>query len=91
MPLINSGFIRHPLKANAFFERTARRQFSITHEFLAMLLGASRPSVSVVIEEFGRRGILRVERGRILVGDREKLLKRSSLFVLSHLPVDAGA
>ena len=56
-------------------DRVSADQFSITHEFLAMLLGVSRPSVSVVIEEFARRGTLRVERGRVLVGDREKLLK----------------
>jgi hypothetical protein len=39
-----------------------------------MLLGVSRPSVSVVVEEFIRRGMLRVERGRVLVGDRQKLI-----------------
>jgi CRP-like cAMP-binding protein len=55
-------------------DRISADRFSITHEFLAMLLGVSRPSVSVVIEEFTRRGTLRVERGRVLVGDREKLL-----------------
>lgn len=58
-------------------DRVSTDQFSITHEFLAMLLGASRPSVSVVIEEFVRRGTLRVERGRVLIGDRETLLKAS--------------
>lgn len=46
----------------------------ITHEFLAMLLGASRPSVSIVIEDFQRRGMLKVERGRVLMGERERLL-----------------
>jgi hypothetical protein len=58
-------------------DRVSADRFSITHEFLAMLLGVSRPSVSVVIEEFARRGMLRVERGRILIGDREGLLKAS--------------
>ena len=33
--------------------------------------------MSVAIEEFVRRGMLRVERGRILIGDREGLLKIS--------------
>ena len=55
-------------------DRVSADRFSITHEFLAMLLGASRPSVSVVIEDFHRRGMLRVERGRVLVGDRDRLL-----------------
>ena len=34
----------------------------------------SRQSVSVVIEEFVRRGLLTVERGRVLSGDRDGLL-----------------
>jgi len=56
-------------------DRVPEDRFSITHEFLAMLLGASRPSVSVVIENFQREGMLRVERGRVLIGDRDRLLK----------------
>jgi hypothetical protein len=55
-------------------DRISADRFAITHEFLAMLLGASRPSVSIVIEDFQRRGVLRVERGRVLMGDRERLL-----------------
>src|SRR5438874_6595806 len=58
-------------------DRVSADRFSITHEFLAMLLGVSRPSVSVAIEDFVRRGMVRVERGRILVGDRDALLKMS--------------
>jgi CRP-like cAMP-binding protein len=54
-------------------DRLTADRFSITHEFLAMLLGVSRPSVSVVIEEFVRRGALRIERGRITVADRAGL------------------
>ena len=56
-------------------DRVSADRFSITHEFLAMLLGASRPSVSIVIEDFQRRGMLRVERGRILLGERDRLLE----------------
>lgn len=58
-------------------DRVPDSRFSITHEFLAMLLGASRPSVSLVIEEFEKRGMLAVERGRIVIGDRERLLGTS--------------
>ncbi len=58
-------------------DRVSADRFSITHEFLAMLLGVSRPSVSVEIEAFVRRGMLRVECGRILIGDRDGLLKVS--------------
>lgn len=36
-----------------------------------------RPSVSVVIEEFVRRGMLRVERGRVLMGNRDEVRRTS--------------
>lgn len=55
-------------------DRVPESRFSMTHEFLAMLLGVSRPSVSLVIEDFEKRGMLGVERGRIVVGDRDRLL-----------------
>lgn len=42
-----------------------------------MLLGSSRPSVSVVIEDFQARGILKVERGALMIDNRERLLPES--------------
>jgi CRP-like cAMP-binding protein len=56
-------------------DRVSENRFSVTHEFLAMLLGSSRPSVSVVIEDFEKRGMLKAERGRVLLGNRERLLE----------------
>jgi hypothetical protein len=58
-------------------DRVSKDRFEITHEFLAMLLGASRPAVSAVVEDFQRRGMLRLERGRVLMGDRDQLLSVS--------------
>jgi CRP-like cAMP-binding protein len=58
-------------------DRVTEGRFTITHEFLAMLLGTSRPSVSIVIEDFQHRGMLKVERGRVLIGDRTRLLSVS--------------
>jgi hypothetical protein len=55
-------------------DRVSEDRFSITHEFLAMLLGASRPSVSVVVEDFQRNGMLKLQRGRVLIGDRKQLI-----------------
>ncbi len=55
-------------------DRVPEQRFSVTHEFLAMLLGARRPSITTVILDLQRRGMLRVERGRVLVADRAKLL-----------------
>ncbi|MEX2273282.1 MAG: Crp/Fnr family transcriptional regulator [Vicinamibacterales bacterium] len=54
-------------------DRVSEDRFAVTHEFLAMLLGSRRPSISVVLEDFQKRGVIRVERGRVLVADRKKL------------------
>jgi CRP-like cAMP-binding protein len=58
-------------------DRVTQDRFSVTHEFLATLLGCSRPSVSLVIAEFQKQGMLQVEPGRIIVVDRDKLLTAS--------------
>ena len=58
-------------------DRVPEKRFSVTHEFLAMLLGASRPSVSAVVEDFKKRGMLKVDRKRVLIVDRERLLSVS--------------
>jgi CRP-like cAMP-binding protein len=58
-------------------DRVPEERFAVTHEFLAMLLGASRPSVSLVLEDFEKRGILRRERGQTLIADRTGLLALS--------------
>jgi CRP-like cAMP-binding protein len=54
-------------------DRVPEKRFSVTHEFLASLLGASRPSVSTIVEDFKKRGMLKVDRGRVLILDRERL------------------
>jgi CRP-like cAMP-binding protein len=48
-------------------------RFSITQEFLADLLGASRPTVTDIVNEFARNGAIRLERGVITVADRSEL------------------
>jgi CRP-like cAMP-binding protein len=58
-------------------DRVPESRFLVTHEFLAMLLGSSRPTVSAVLEDFEKRSMLIIERGRILIGDRNKLLRVS--------------
>ena len=55
-------------------DRVSEDRFSITHEFLAMLLGASRPSVSAVIEDFQRQGMLKIHRGSVVIGERDRLV-----------------
>ncbi len=56
-------------------DRVSQDRFSVTHEFLAMLLGCSRPSASLVISEFQKKGTVHVERGRIIVANRDALLE----------------
>ena len=46
---------------------------TLTHDFLALMLGARRAGVTVAINEFHKRGVLRTERGRITVQDRRAL------------------
>ena len=54
-------------------DRIGDNRFVVTHEFLASLLGVTRPSVSTVVEDFNKSGALRVEQGRVIVADRERL------------------
>jgi CRP-like cAMP-binding protein len=56
-------------------DRVPEQKFSVTHEFLSMLLGVRRQSISEVVERFQARGILTVARGRVVVADRERLVK----------------
>ena len=55
-------------------DRVPLDRFSVTHEFLASLLGASRPSVSAVLEDYQRHGILDITRGQVSVVSRDRLL-----------------
>jgi CRP-like cAMP-binding protein len=48
-------------------------QFTITHDLLASLLGSHRPSVSLIVEEFEKRGIVRLQRGQIAIANRAVL------------------
>jgi CheY-like chemotaxis protein len=58
-------------------DRIDQDRFSITHDVLAMLLGASRPSISLVIEQFEAQGILHVQRGQLRLGNRQALERAS--------------
>jgi CRP-like cAMP-binding protein len=58
-------------------DRVSADRFAITHEFLALLLGSGRPTISVIIEKFEKRGWLKLQRGQVLLGDRDGLLSAS--------------
>ena len=58
-------------------DRVDGDQFFITKEFLAQLLGTSRPMVSVTVAAFEKAGILNVEGRRVTVADRKRLKEAS--------------
>ena len=54
-------------------DRIDGNQFYITKEFLAQLLGTSRPMISVTVAVFEKAGILEVDGRRVTVADRKRL------------------
>ena len=54
-------------------DRVDGDHFFITKEFLAQLLGTSRPMVSVTVAVFEKAGIVDVEGRRVTVADRKRL------------------
>jgi CRP-like cAMP-binding protein len=51
--------------------------FTLTHEFLAMLLGAQRPSVSTVTATLQRAGLIRYAHGHVTITDRAGVEKKA--------------
>ena len=54
-------------------DRVAKDEFPLTQEFAAMMLGTSRPTVSVVAGTLQKAGLITYRRGRVTVVDRENL------------------
>jgi len=54
-------------------DRMASDEFPLTQEFVAMMLGATRPTVSVVAGSLQRARLITYRRGRVKVIDRKKL------------------
>jgi CRP-like cAMP-binding protein len=54
-------------------DRMASDEFPLTQEFVAMMLGATRPTVSVVAGALQRAGLITYRRGRVKILDRKKL------------------
>jgi len=48
-------------------------QFELSHEFLAIMLGSRRPTVTLVAGTLQRAGLIRYKHGRITVLDRKGL------------------
>jgi Mn-dependent DtxR family transcriptional regulator len=54
-------------------DRMGTDKFPLTQEFVAMMLGATRPTVTVVAGTLQKAGLITYHRGRVTVLDREKL------------------
>ena len=60
-------------------------ELPLTHEFLAMMLGAMRPGVTVAAQGLERQGLIARKRGSIVIRDREALRNFSNG---AYLPAD---
>ena len=54
-------------------DRVERDEFPLTHEFLAIMLGVRRPTVTLVLAELQRAGIVAHVRGQVRIVDRAAL------------------
>ena len=54
-------------------DRMATSEFPLTQEFVAMMLGANRSTVTVVAGTLQRAGLITYHRGRVTILEREKL------------------
>jgi CRP-like cAMP-binding protein len=55
-------------------DRVSGGRLTITHEFLAVMLGVRRPGVTVALQLLEGRGLIRATRGEILIRDRDGLI-----------------
>ena len=62
-----------PVEARLTHDRLGRDELPLTHEFLSIMLGVRRPSVTTAIHVLEGAGVILAKRGRVIVRDREKL------------------
>ena len=58
-------------------DRVGANQFPLTQEFVAMMLGAARPTVTIVAGTLQRDGLITYKRGKIVVVNRKALEQAS--------------
>jgi CRP-like cAMP-binding protein len=77
-------------------DRIQADEFALTHEFLAMMLGVRRPTVTLVLAELSRAGVVSHVRGRMKITDRRGLESmscecyRQVRSIFQRLPQPAG-
>jgi len=55
-------------------DRVVGGRLATTHEFLSVMLGVRRPGVTVALQLLEGRGLIRAQRGEILIRDRDGLV-----------------
>jgi CRP-like cAMP-binding protein len=59
-------------------DRIDGHELPLTHEFLGVMIGTSRPGVTVALQELERRGWITHKRGVVMIIDRDGLVKASN-------------
>ena len=59
-------------------DRIEEDELPLTHEFLAMMLGVTRPGVTVAVQSLEQKGLIARKRSSIVILDREALEKLSN-------------
>jgi len=54
-------------------DRVGKNEFPLTQEFVAMMLGAGRPTVTVVASTLQKAGLITYHRGHLTIVDRKRL------------------
>jgi CRP-like cAMP-binding protein len=58
-------------------DRVRSDEFHLSHEFLAMMLGSTRPTVTIVAGTLQKAGLIKYTHGRIRILDRQRLEEAS--------------
>jgi CRP-like cAMP-binding protein len=58
-------------------DRVGRDEFTLTQEFVAMMLGAARPTVTIVAGTLQKAGLITYRHGRVTIIDRNALEQAS--------------
>jgi CRP-like cAMP-binding protein len=56
-------------------DRTTTENIPLTHEFLSLMLAVRRPGVTEAVNELVRKGLIKHERGVLVVNDRDGLIE----------------
>jgi CRP-like cAMP-binding protein len=59
-------------------DRVDGHELPLTHEFLGVMIGTSRPGVTIALQELERRGWITHRRGVVAIIDREGLIRSSA-------------